>query len=819
MPGFLAFRKWNSLRILYLSKKSKLARMLQNYFIVAWRHLTRNKGYSFINIAGLGIGMAIALLIGLWIADEFAFDHYHTHHSRIAEVKIQQQVTGALAPGQVKTTTSASISTVLGPVLRKGYEDVFRRTALASFPAPNRLINYGDRSISRGIMWVQPAFAEIFTYHMLAGSTAALRDPSTLLLAQSAATALFGKADPIGKVIRIDNKMDFRVGGVYEDQPFNTSFHEVQALLPWDNKAAAWLNTNTNWDNHNSTLFVQLADGATPEQATARIKNLPTPHITECLETLLAVPLDRLHLHNESDGEEGRNRIRFVWLFGTIGAFILLLACINFMNLSTARSEKRAREVGIRKTIGSLRGQLIGQFLGESVLTVLLAFVVAMGLAYLALPTFNNLAAKEMSLPLFSPGFWLAAIGQVLLTGLLAGSYPAFYLSAFRPVKVLKGSFRAGRGASLPRQVLVVTQFTVSLSLIIATIIIFRQIELGKDRPVGYNQEGLITVDINTDSLRQHYDALRNDLLHTGLVANVAESSYPTTGFWDNNELLWPGQTAYQKELEYRNVTVTPEFGKTVGWTVLQGRDFSRDYSTDIDAMVVNEEAVKVSGFRNPIGQRVSLFDKPFTIIGVVKNMLTNSPYEKIEPAVFTETGYVLAITVRMRPGMPMQTALAAIEPVFKRYNPASPFFYHFNDEVYAQKFAEESRMGHLATIAASLAIFISCLGLFGLASFVAEQRTKEIGVRKVLGASVLTLWGLLSKDFAKLVVLSMFIAMPLAWWAMHEWLQSYVYRTALSWWIFAAAGVGILVITLLTVSFQSLKAALMNPVRSLRAE
>jgi putative ABC transport system permease protein len=267
--------------------------MLQNYFIVAWRHLTRNKGYSFINIAGLGIGMAIALLIGLWIADEFGFDHYHANHSRIAEVKIQQQVTGntfgaGLAAGQIKTTTSASVSTVLGPVLRKGYEDVFRRTALASFHGADHLLNYGERSVSRQTMWVQPAFTEIFTYHLLAGSTAALRDPSTLLMAQSAATALFGKADPIGKVVRVDNQVDFRVGGVYEDQPFNTSFHEVQVLLPWDNKAAAYLNTNTNWDNHNSTLFVQLADGVTPEQATARIKNLPTPHITECLETLLA---------------------------------------------------------------------------------------------------------------------------------------------------------------------------------------------------------------------------------------------------------------------------------------------------------------------------------------------------------------------------------------------------------------------------------------------------------------------------------------------------------------------------------------------------
>jgi putative ABC transport system permease protein len=798
--------------------------MFKNFLRVAWRRLSRNKAYSFINIAGLSLGMSIALLIGLWIADEYSFDYYHLHHDRIAELMIRQQVTGksdggTLAAGQVKNTTSASISTVIGTVLRKGYEDVFLRTALAAGPMHDRLFNYGDHSLSGQAMWVQPAFTEIFTYHMLAGTASSLRDASTLLLAHSAATALFGKADPIGKVIRYNNNLDLRVGGVYEDQPFNSSFYHVLALLPWDNKAAAWLNRNTNWNNHNSRLFVQLADGVTPEQATARIKNLPTPHVTEYVETLLAYPLDRLHLHDEFHGDEGRDRIRFVWLFGTIGTFILLLACINFMNLSTARSEKRAREVGIRKTIGSLRGQLIFQFLGESILTALLAFTVAMTLAYVALPAFNQLAGKETILPLYSPAFWASALGFVFFTGILAGSYPAFYLSAFRPVQVLKGLFRAGHGSSLSRQVLVVTQFTVSLSLIIATLIIFRQIELGQDRPVGYNREGLITIDINTDSLRKHFDALRNDLLQTSLVANVAESSYPTTGFWDGNELEWAGQTSYQKDLEYRNVTVTPEFGKTIGWTLRQGRDLSREYSTDSDAMVINEEAQKLSGFRDPIGQRVQLFDRQYTIIGVVNNMLTNSPYEKIEPAVFTERGYVLAITLRVRAGKPMRAALAAIEPIFKRYNPASPFLYHFNDEVYAQKFAEESRIGNLATVAASLAIFISCLGLFGLASFLAEQRTREIGVRKVLGAGVFGLWALLSRDFVKLVVLSMFIAIPLAYWFMQQWLQNYKVHTNIPWWILGMAGGGTFFITLLTVSFQSIKAAMMNPIKSLRTE
>jgi len=364
-----------------------------------------------------------------------------------------------------------------------------------------------------------------------------------------------------------------------------------------------------------------------------------------------------------------------------------------------------------------------------------------------------------------------------------------------------------------------VTQFTVSLSLIIATIIIFRQIQLGKDRPVGYDRAGLINVQVNTDTLFNHYDALRQELLNTGTVSDVALGSYTTTGFWDNNELEWPGETEIQKGMEYRNVNVTPEFGKTVGWTVVQGRDFSRDYATDSGGMILNQAAVRATGFKEPIGKQVKLFDKPYTIIGVVKDMLTNSPYDRVEPAVFVENGYKRVITIRVRPGGSMHVALARMEPIFKRYNPGSPFLYQFNDEGYAQKFDEETRMGSLSTLAAVLAIFISCLGLFGLASFVAEQRTRELGVRKVLGARVLQLWALLSGDFVKLVILSMLIAMPLAYWAMRQWLQNYAIHTRLSWWIFAASGLGILAITLMTVSFQSIKAAMMNPVRSLRSE
>ncbi|TDW96909.1 ABC transporter permease [Dinghuibacter silviterrae] len=804
--------------------------MFRNYFTIAIRNLQKHRSQSIINIAGLAAGMAISLLIGLWIADEFSFDHYHSNHRRIVQVMVHHEVTGAMRQRAIAAgytqMAGYTISTALGPALAKGYDDVFQKTGMISDDGSS-LLNVGDKAIAVNGQWAQYTIPEIFTFHILAGSGSALKDPSTMLISQSTATALFGHADPIGKIIRRNNNSTFFVGGVYEDLPENSTFYQMGILLPWENTEAAWLNRNADWSDHSAHLYGLLAGNTTPEQATARIKELPThgayiawPRNPEVKETLMTYPLDRIHLHGDFKwGIPDGGRVQFVWFFGMIGTFVLLLACINFMNLSTARSEQRAKEVGIRKTIGSLRSQLIAQFLGESILLALLAFVLAAGLAYFSLPFFNGIAAKHLQFPADSLAFWAVALGFTLLTGILAGSYPAFYLSAFRPVRVLKGLFRAGRAAALPRQVLVTLQFTVSLSLIIGTIIVFRQIQVAKDRPVGYTREGLITVPINTDTLQHRADAVRNELLATGMVAGVAESSLPTTSFGNGNSLEWEGQTEDQKYLNFHNVSITPEFGRTVGWTVLQGRDLSRDFATDTSAMLINMAALKYAGFKNPIGQRVKFYGKPYTIVGVVNDMLANSPYEPIEPAIFLGDGWMGDFTIRLQPGKPVHAALAAIEAVFKKFNPASPFIYHFNDEVYAQKFATETRIGDLAAVFAGLAIFISCLGLFGLASFVAEQRTKEIGVRKVLGAGVLTLWALLSKDFLRLVILSMFISMPLVFIGMHRWLQHYAYRAPLSWWIFASAGAGILLITLATVSFQSLRAALMNPVRSLRTE
>jgi ABC-type antimicrobial peptide transport system permease subunit len=508
-----------------------------------------------------------------------------------------------------------------------------------------------------------------------------------------------------------------------------------------------------------------------------------------------------------------------VWLIGIIGVFVLLLACINFMNLSTARSEKRSREVGIRKAIGSFRRQLVAQFLSESLLVAFLALVLALLLVQLSLPFFNGLSDKTMAIPWSAPLFWLFTLAFTGFAGLISGSYPAFYLSAFEPVKVLKGTFRAGRFAALPRKVLVVIQFTVSVTLIISTLIVYRQIQHARNRPVGYTRQGLITVDMNTPDIQGHYNALRHDLLQTGVVADMAESNSAPTEVYSNNIVDWEGKDP-GLTVSPGTIAVSHDFGNTVGWQIKEGRDFSRSFASDTGAFILNEAAVKLTGFKDPVGKVIRWLNQDHVIIGVVKDMVMESPYQPVRPTIFhLNPNWARLIMVRIKPSLSMHEGLAGIAPVFRKYNPGSPFVYKLTDDEYAQKFNDEERISNLATFFAMLAIFISCLGLFGLASFIAEQRTKEIGIRKVLGASVFNLWKMLSKDFVALVIISCAIAIPLAGYGLHQWLQQYEYRTTLSWWIFIAAALGALVITLLTVSYQAIKAAVMNPVSSLKTE
>ncbi|GAB3914363.1 ABC transporter permease [Larkinella knui] len=790
--------------------------MISNYLKIAFRNLVKNRVYSFINIFGLATGMAVAMLIGLWIYDEVSFDKHHKNYDRIAQ--LWQFVTF----GPEKSSYNV-LPIPLAGELRSKYPD-FESVSLAV--SREVVLTSGDRKFTKTGKYVEPVFSRMMSVNMLAGTDAGLNDINSILLSRSAATTFFGSANPINQLIKLNNKRNLRVAGVYQDFPPNSTFSDIAFLAPWKLFVAidaGGKDSQDKWDNNDYQLFAQLKPGADFDQVSAKIRDIrmkrdnPPAYKPE----FFLHPMHKWHLYSDfKDGVNTGGLIVFVWLFGIIGGFVLLMACINFMNLSTARSEKRAKEVGIRKAVGSVRSQLIFQFFSESLLLALVAFTLSLVFVGFALPFFNQMADKKMTILWSNPGFWLVGLGFSLLTGLIAGSYPALYLSSFQPVKVLKGAFRAGRFASVPRKVLVGFQFTVSVTLIIGTIIVFRQIEYAKDRPVGYNRSGLIEISISTPELYGRYESLRNDLLGTGAVAEMAESNASVTAQAGGvANITWRGQAADLKPLLMSN-RITHDYGKTVGWRLATGRDFSRQFSTDSTAVILNETAVKLMGFKNPVGEIISWGNEKYNVIGVIRDMVKESPFKPVSPSFFV-LNYKAAnvIHIKLAPQLSASEALAKVEQVFRSYNPAAPFDYKFVDETYGRKFGHEERIGKLAGVFAGLAILISCLGLFGLASFMAEQRTKEIGIRKVLGASVFTVWQLLSKEFVMLVGIAFCLAAPIAHYVLSDWLQNYEYRTELSWWIFALAGAGVLAVTLLMVSFQSIKAALVNPITSLRSE
>ncbi|MGN6605082.1 MAG: ABC transporter permease [Ginsengibacter sp.] len=795
--------------------------MFKSYFKTAWRNLMKNKGYSAINILGLSAGMAVAILISLWIWDEVSYNHFFKNHNEVA------QVMTTYIDENHKMETGRAVCMPIGEELRSKYGSDFKNIAMTSWNF-SHVLAVGEKKISENGMWVEAGFPDIFSLKMKEGSRNTLSDPSNILINASLAKTFFGNKEAVGKIIKLDNKDLFKVSGVFEDFPHNSNLYETKFLLPWKKYITTqdWLKgAATQWNNHSFQAYVQMADHIKMNDETKKIKDVVMVHKnekTEGREQAVLWPMNKWRLYSEFKyGKPAAGRIQFIWLFSIIAIFVLLLACINFMNLSTARSEKRAKEVGIRKTVGSLRSQLVKQFLSESVLVALISFLFSIIFVLLLLPLFNKLADKTIGFPWGNGWFWLLALSFTFVTGLIAGSYPALYLSRFDPVKVLKGTFRAGRFAALPRKVLVVIQFTFSIALIIGTIIVFKQIQFARNRPVNYKYQGLITVNMSTPDLYGHYDAIRSDLLSTGVVENMAESSSPTTEVFANQiGFNWQGKDPNTLP-SFGTISVSTDFGKTIGWKLIEGRDFSRDYATDSSALILNEAAVKQIGMKKDIvGQTIQFNDKNYTVIGVIKDMIMESPYKPVTPTVFlNDPNWTGQITIAIKQGVPVETALSKIEKVFKKFNPGAPFDYTFNDEEYAKKFADEERIGKLSTFFTILAIFISCLGLFGLASFVAEQRKKEIGIRKVLGASTYNLWRMLSKEFALLVFISCFISIPLAWYYLHGWLKQYDYHTSISYWIFVFSGVGALLITLITVSFQAIKAALANPVNSLRSE
>ncbi|TDW96574.1 ABC transporter permease [Dinghuibacter silviterrae] len=796
--------------------------MIRNYIRIAWRSLSKNRVYTIINMAGLATGMAVVMLIGLWIRDELNYNKDFAHYNQVVRVMLTQT-----RGNEVSTSFSTSIP--LGVALRTQYAAGFKKVATTSWNAPH-ILTVGDNQLSRQGMFVQPDMLDILALQTVDGRKAVLNDPSSILITQSVAIALYGHADATGQSLKFGDSTIFRVAGVIPDMPYNSDFRDVYYFAPWANyvRTHPWVKmAEGTWSENSFQTFAQLEDHVDLDKLRDRVKSAEDGHGQTDKPVVVLHPMSRWHLYNSFwNGKNTGGSIQYVWMFGLIGIFVLLLACINFMNLSTARSDKRAKEVGIRKSVGSMRGHLIGQFLSESILMSLLSFLLALALVAVALPWFNAVSDKQMHISWGNPVFWLPALGLTLLVGLIAGSYPAFYLSSFKPVKVLKGAFRAGRAATLPRQILIVVQFTVSVALIVGTIVVYQQINFVKDRPVGYSREGLITVSLLNNDIPNHYAALHEELLQSGAAVSTCMSSSPTTDVWNNQSgLTWEG----------KDPTMTPTFsifwntidyGATVGWQVSAGRDFSQRFLSDSLGMILNETAVRYMGLKNPIGAQIRFVHGTanpiyYHVVGVVKDMVMQSPFAPVKQAVYVldNNNNVNVLTVKINPGLSVSQALPAIGRIIKKYNPSVPFEYTFNDEEYARKFELEDRVGKLAAYFTVLAILVSCLGLFGLSSFMAEQRIKEIGVRKVLGASIVSLWALLSRDFLWLVGLSFFIAIPLAYYVMSGWLLRYAYRVPLSIWVFVVTMGLALLIALLTVSWQALRAARANPVRSLRTE
>ena len=804
--------------------------MFRNYLTIAFRNLTRNKVYSFINIGGLAVGMAVAMLIGLWVYDELSFDKYHKNYESIAQIRRlgTEPTTGEIRGGE-------AMQFPMGALLKKTYKQYFKHILLG-FWVGDFTLSLNDKKLSKRGKFIEPGIADMLSLKMLAGNYAALNTPNSIIISKSTADAIFGTTDPMNKSLKIDNRMNVIVKGVYEDIPRNNRFGDCQFFSPWD----LWVSSNdwikkaeNDWGNTSFIIYVQLQPNVTMDVANAGIQKFYQQNGPKELEEdikkfkleMLLYPMKQWHLYSDfKDGRPAGGRITFVWLFGIIGVFVLFLACINFMNLSTARSEKRAKEVGVRKAIGSAKGQLVQQFMSESFLVVILAFTFSILLVSSSIGWFNELADKELAIPFTNPIFWLLNIVFITLTGFMAGLYPAFYLSSFQPIKVLKGTIRLGRLAAMPRKVLVVIQFTVSVVLIIGTIVVYQQIQHARNRPIGYNREGLITIPMNDPNYKGKFNILKSELLNTGMVSSMALSSSPLTAVWNNmGGFSWKGKDP-EADSDFGLTFVTHDFGKMVDWQFVDGRDYSKAFATDSNCIVINETAAKYLGFKHPVGEFIKNEEANISwrVIGVIKDMVMQSPYEPVKRGFFKldanyESGSM--IDIKIKPTVSASDAIPKIEAVFRNIVPSASFDYKFVDEQFAQKFSQEERIGKLATFFACLAIFISCLGLFGLASFVAEQRTKEIGVRKVLGATVTNLWALLSKDFVLLVMISLCIASPLAYYFMNNWVQKYTYHIDIAWWVFAAAGLGVLLITLLTVSYQAIKVALANPVKSLKTE
>lgn len=787
--------------------------MIKNYFKIAWRNLWKNKGFSFINIAGLATGMCGAILIFTWIQNELSFDRFHKNSDNLYKVWNRSDKD---AGNNIYTwdVTSAPIA----PELKQKFPEV---KAAARVYWPNeRLFNYKEKGIVATGLDVDPQFLSMFSFPMVDGNEHSLDDPKGIVLTVSLAKRIFGTENPTNKLLRLNDKENYKVTGIISDPPANTQFQfdYLVSLAPMIGASEA-----NSWGNASFNTYVQLQPGANAALVDQKIKNMLKSHDPNLHFGIFLHPAKKWHLNSRfENGVAVGGAIETVRILFTIAVLILLIACINFMNLSTAQSEKRGKEVGVRKVIGANRFAIIKQFLTESILISGIAGVFAIVLVQLTMPAFHKLTGVKLFIDYNNPYLWLMGGGFILFTGLLAGSYPAFYLSAFRPVKVLKGLFKSKAHAFNPRKVLVVTQFTVAIVLIIATIIIYQQINYVQDRDNGYVKNNLVEHPIN-GSIGKNFDAIKNELLNSGVALAVSKTSMPVTIDGSSTSgLNWGNMDANHTNVSFSRFATEGDFVKTFGFKLLAGRDIDfNKFPSDTASVIINEASLQAMAFKDPIGQTISLGNSRLTIVGVIKNFIIGSPSQAIKPMLVfgSKNWYYNALTFRLNPDKPISSDLKTAETIFKKYNPAYPFQYHFVDQAYAEKFKNEQRTGKIALTFSVLTILISCLGLFGLAAYMAESRAKEIGIRKVLGAGIVNLMQLLTRDFVTLVLISVLIAAPIGWWFMNKWLLDFNYRIQISWTIFLYSGIVAIAIAVVTVSFQAAKAAMANPIKSIKTE
>jgi len=788
--------------------------MIKNFFTVAWRNLFRGKGFSFINISGLAVGMASALLILLWVQNELSYDGFYSHSDRLYQVWRNGKDNTGISSWNVTPQ-------IVGPTMKKDYPEVERASRV--FWDETLLLSRGEKKLNILGTMADPDFLEMFDFPLLKGDRAtALSSPTGMVITEKTAKAFFGNEDAMGKTIRIDNKYDYAVSAVLKDLPNNTQF-DFAFILPWDYVRMTG-HSDSIWDKNSTRNYVLLKPHTDLEAFNAKTRDIYRQHINlpYFAESFL-YPVDRLRLYSDfENGKPAGGRIERVRIFIVIAVFILLIACINFMNMSTARSEKRAKEVGIRKVSGALRGSLIGQFLGESVLLAALAGAIALALVEVSLPFFNGLTGKVLAIGFGDFYFWLAFVGFIVVTGVLAGSYPALFLSSFRPVAVLKGNFKKANALVGPRKVLVILQFSFAIILVICTLVIEKQVNYARDREVGYDKRNMIWCFLSGD-INKNYNSIKHELLSQGIATAITKSSAPLTQSWSTGAAEWPGKDPNDRT-DFNFFLCDGNIVQTAGLQLVMGRDIDpKQYPTDSNAVLLNEAAVKVMRLTDPIGTVVDkgAWGTDWHVVGVVKDFIIESPFDKVKPMMIKgpKANWFNLMHIKLNAAHSTAQDLAGVERVLKQYNPLYPFEYHFIDQQYAQKFEDEQASGKLTAVFAGLTIFISCLGLFGLAAYMAENRRKEIGVRKVLGASVGSIAGLLSGDFVKLVLIAMVVASPVAWWVMSRWLAGYPYHIGIPVWVFVAAGLGAVGIALATVSFQAVRAAMANPVRSLRSE